>query len=140
MPSQRAVRLISSLVVVFVILLFPTAKAGTQETLAAAIAESKVTAAFTGTGASSGDAIRLTVQKTPQAGPGPVVLTIPPGTMLKSSNPSERNMVIAGVRGRKLDAQTFTPQPQITLSDASPITYILGACRKTRRSGKDFLG
>jgi hypothetical protein len=106
----------------------PTAVSRPNEsTLAAAIAAGKITARFSGTGGSSGDAMRVTIQKTAAAGPGTLTFSIPPGTLLRSSNASEQNMVIAGVRGRQVDAQRFTPQSQIVVTDAAPATYVLEA-------------
>jgi hypothetical protein len=128
--SPRSRRTLLSAALLCVIALSVGAQSTTQQednTLTAAIAAGKVTAQFTGTGSSSGDAVRVTVQKTAAAGPATLTLTIPPGTLLRSSNPSEQNMVIAGIRGRQLDAQRFTPQSQIILTGTAAVTYVLEA-------------
>ena len=95
--------------------------------LAEAIAYGKVTAKFIGTGGSSGDTILLTIQKTEKAGAETLKLSIPAGTILQSSNPSEQNMVIAGAHGIQIDSQRFTPQSEIILIDNNSITYVLEA-------------
>ena len=89
---------------------------------------------FRGTGASSGDAIKLTVAPRGKGGPRDVVLNVPPGTRLQSSSGGAQSMVVAGVRGRSLGGsggggggprggERFTPVSEIR----GPGTYILEA-------------
>lgn len=98
-----------------------------SETLSAAVAAGTVTVAVRGNGASSGDAIEVTVTRTPKAGPGDLVLTVPAGTRLVSANASAQNMVIGRVRGRMLGGDRFTPSTEIRLTGNTPVTYLLEA-------------
>jgi hypothetical protein len=96
-------------------------------TLAEAVAKGQVTARLAGRGSCSGDAILLTIAKTPKAPPGPLALTVEPGTLLRSSNASEQNMVVASVRGRMVDERRFAVEPRIVVRDGPPATYVLEA-------------
>ncbi len=82
---------------------------------------------ITGTGASSGDAVKLTVSPKGKRGAREVVLNIPPGTRLRSSSGGAQGMVVAGVRGRSLGGNQFTPTSEIRASGSQPTTYILEA-------------
>jgi len=130
--SSNSVYRAMKTVIIISILIIPSiimAQSGGEQggNLEESIASGKITAKFIGTGGSSGDTILLTVQKTEKAGAETLKLSIPPGTILQSSNPSEQNMVIAGVRGIQIDSQRFTPQSEIILIDNNPITYVLEA-------------
>jgi len=97
------------------------------ETLAAAIAAGKVSVVFRGNGGSSGDAIEAVVTRTDKAGPGELVLTVPPGTRLVSADVAAQSMVVARVRGRMVDAERFAPDGDIRLAGREPATYLLEA-------------
>ncbi len=100
-------------------------QAGETISLYEAMREGKVVAAFTATGSSSGDAIDLTINKTPVAGYGTLTVTVSPGLRLQNANGAWQSMVISGVRGR-LGGKRFVPDPVIRLSDAVPsATYLL---------------
>ena len=100
-------------------------QAGETISLYEAMREGKVVAAFTATGSSSGDAIDLTINKTPVAGYGTLTVTVPPGLRLQNANGAWQSMVISGVRGR-LGGNRLVPDPVIRLSDAVPsATYLL---------------
>ncbi|HEO71696.1 MAG TPA: hypothetical protein ENN80_10585 [Candidatus Hydrogenedentes bacterium] len=92
-----------------------------------AVSAGVVTAAFAAVGGSSGDTIRATVQKTPKARPGTLRLSIPPGTLLRASSASQQDMVIAGIRGRQIDAQRFAPTSGIVIEGPEAETYICEA-------------
>lgn len=97
------------------------------ETLAGAIAAGKVTAVFRGLGGSSGDAVQVTVARTPKAGAGRLVLVVPPGVQLRSSTPSVQDMVIASVRGRMVSETRFAAASEIVVTGTGPVTYLLEA-------------
>ena len=127
MKTKRSLFWFFGVLIFFVTVSDQPLRAQDTTSLTRAISKGLVTARFSGTGASSGDAICVTVQKTGKAGPGPLVLTIPSGTILRSSNRSEQDMVISTVRGRAVDSRRFTPQSQIVVLGATPVTYILEA-------------
>lgn len=58
-------------------------KSGGPVSLQSAAAAGKVEYTFNGTGASSGDSIRLKVKKAPSAGGGPITVTVPAGSVLR---------------------------------------------------------
>lgn len=58
-------------------------------------------------GSSSGDSVLLIVVKI--GGPDHLVLTIPPGLLLKSPLPASQDMIIAGLKGRDLGGGKYTP-------------------------------
>lgn len=102
-------------------------QAGETLSLYEAMREGKVLAYFTATGSSSGDAIDLTIIKTPVAGYGTLTITVPPGLRLQNANGAWQSMVMSGVRGR-LGGNRLVPDPVIRLSDAVPsATYLLSA-------------
>lgn len=88
-------------------------------TLPAAVNAGLVRTSVWGTGASSGDSIKLKVTKTPRAGTNSLGLSVPPGTRLASSDSSAQSMVIAGITGRMIDGETYEPVSEIFLSDSS---------------------
>ena len=95
------------------------------ETLSSAIASGKVHAEFHSTGASSGDAITVTVAKAGTK-PGTLILTVPPGTRLNNASGTGQSMVIAGVRGRQVGSGMYSPAATMTVS-TKPVTYVLEA-------------
>lgn len=98
-----------------------------SESLQAAVAAGRVTVVFRGTGASSGDAVELTVTKSSKAGPGELVLTVSPGLRLNSSSATAQSMILAKVRGRALGGEQFVAESEIRLSGTDPVTYIIEA-------------
>ena len=99
----------------------------TSMTLYQAIQDGAVSATFSGNGASSGDAVTLRIQKTASAPSGSLRLSVPPGSLLRSQDPSMQDMVVGAVRGRDQGDSTFIEEPEIVLSDSTPVTYILSA-------------
>jgi len=100
-------------------------EAGETVSLYQAMRDGKVIATFKGTGESSGDSVEVEVAKTPKAGPGPLRLTIPPGSMLHSANGGEQNMVIMGIEGLSTGGGTFEPTSSILVSSTRAVTYVL---------------
>jgi hypothetical protein len=76
-------------------------------------------------GSSSGDSVLLILVKI--GGPDRLVLTIPPGLLLKSPLPASQNMIIAGLKGRDAGAGKYTPASTITLTDTQPARYVIEA-------------
>lgn len=95
------------------------------EDLASAVAAGKVAVAFSGKGASSGDAIRAAVSAA-RSGGGNLELTVAPGTSLLSGNAGDQNMVIARVKGESLSETTYRPSSVIQVG-SQPRTYIFEA-------------
>src|SRR4051812_34752494 len=93
-------------------------------TLQQAIASGKINAEIMGTGASSGDSIKLKVQKRAK---GPVTVTVPPGTMLRNASGGEQDMVVSGVRGIDLGGGLIRPASRISLTGSSPVVVFLSA-------------
>jgi hypothetical protein len=96
-------------------------------TLQDALRAGTVVATIVGTGASSGDSVRVALQKTPSAGPGPLTLTIPRGSVLMNHSRGYQNMVVARVRGRDSGGLLFTPQETMVVQGKDPVTYLLSA-------------
>ena len=103
------------------------AKSGGPVTLQSAAAAGKVEYTFNGTGASSGDSIRLKVKKAPSAGSEPITVTVPPGSLLRSSDGAAQNMVISAVRGIDIGGGQIRPVSDIVLADQSPVTVVVSA-------------
>ena len=99
----------------------------TVQTLRSAIASGRVQAVILGTGASSGDSVKLVVMRTAKAPAGVLVLTVAPGTMLHSTAVGYQNMMVAQVRGRYLGGRRYSPSSRIVVAGARPVTYILSA-------------
>lgn len=76
-------------------------------------------------GSSSGDSVLLIVVKI--GGPDRLVLTIPPGLLLKSPLPASQDMIIAGLKGRDLGGGKYTPASTITLADNQRARYVIEA-------------
>ncbi|MEO8008608.1 MAG: hypothetical protein ABI728_08830 [Betaproteobacteria bacterium] len=104
-----------------------SAQSRQSEPLTAAVNAGTVTAIFRGLGVSSGYAVQVTVRKTPKAGAGTLVLSLPAGTQLRSTSGEVQNMVIARVRGRMIDDTSFTPTSDLVVSGPEPVTYVLEA-------------
>lgn len=82
---------------------------------------------FAGTGASSGDSIRLTVQETPKAAGRSLTITLPPGSLLHNSNASSQNMVVSVIRGVDLGGGLIRPASQIYIHGTSPVKVVVSA-------------
>jgi hypothetical protein len=89
------------------------------------------------TGASSGDSVKIDVVKGPNA-PRPLVITVPPATVLENSNAAGQGMVIAGVRGRAISESMFEPTSRIVLNGPEVATYILSAFLHGLRGGQSL--
>jgi hypothetical protein len=92
-----------------------------------AVANRQANVTIRGTGGSSGDAIKVDVGKGPQAGPGPLTISVPPGTVLNNGNGGGQNMAIAGVVGREISEYSYTPASDIVVTESNPVTYVLSA-------------
>src|ERR1022692_2030307 len=103
---------------------------GGPVTLQSAAAAGKVEYTFNGTGASSGDSIRLKVKKAPSAGSEPITVTVPPGSVLRSSSAGAQSMVVGSVHGIDLGGGRIRPASQIYLSGDAPRS-------EERRVGKE---
>src|SRR5712692_370161 len=95
-------------------------------TLQAASERGLVEYSFTGTGGSSGDSIRLRVKKTSKT-VGPLTVSIPAGTILRSSNPRAQNMVVSRVSGTDMGGVLIRPASRILLSGSAPVELVLTA-------------
>jgi hypothetical protein len=95
--------------------------------LPVAIATGKARVSIKGTGGSSGDSIKVNIAKGPNAAPGPVEISVPPGTILSNGNSAGQNMVVGEVRGREVSENSFTPTSDIVLTGTAPVTYVLSA-------------
>jgi hypothetical protein len=92
-----------------------------------AVASGEVRIDFSGTGGSSGDSVRARVSKGYKATPGAHTYSVPPGTMLASSDAGAQSMMIAGVAGRETSSESYTPSSTITVPPNGAATYILKA-------------
>lgn len=97
---------------------------GTQ-TLYQAIRNGWVTTTFVATGGSSGDVVKVRVAKTQLAPPGPLALTVSPGTMLVSLRPDGQNMIVSGLRGRDVGDGSYVSETQVVVPSAGEVTYVL---------------
>lgn len=102
-------------------------KPGGPVTLQSAASAGKVEYTFNGTGASSGDSIRLKVKKVPSAGSAPLTVTVPPGSVLRSASAGAQSMVVGSVHGIDLGGGMIRPTSQIYLGGADSVTVILTA-------------
>jgi hypothetical protein len=103
-----------------------TALQAQTTTLPAAVEAGRVRITVSGTGSSSGDSIRLIVVKSPDADARELLLTVPPGTKLTSTDTGAQSMVVSRVRGRETGPFTFVPTSTI-VAGVHPVTYILEA-------------
>lgn len=100
---------------------------GTLVPLPVAVATGKARVTIHGTGASSGDSIRIDVAKGPKAPPGPLRMYVSPGTILENGNGAGQGMAVSGVRGRVTGAYTYEPTSIIVVTGRTPVTYLLSA-------------
>src|SRR5881396_2141288 len=96
-------------------------------TLQAAVSRGLVEYSLAGTGASSGDSVKLRVKKASRAPSGPVDVTVPPGSVLRSSSAGAQSMVVSSVSGIDMGGGRIRRTSQIHLTDAAEITLILSA-------------
>jgi hypothetical protein len=110
-----------------------------------AIRDGKVRVTMRGTGGSTGPSVLIDASKEPNAGPGDIHVTVPPGTILRNGNGAGQNMVVAGVLGRFMgnvgDSVSISPSTDIVVSSVTPVAYVLAAyCtqfEKDNPSGSD---
>jgi len=95
--------------------------------LQSAVESGKVEASFAGTGASSGDAVFLRVRKVPTAGTAPLVLIVPPGSILRSLDPSAQSMVVSGIHTITSRDGSTRQTSQITLSGVAEVGAVLSS-------------
>lgn len=95
--------------------------------LPTAVANGQARVSIRGTGGSSGDSVKVEIAKGPKAGPGPLEITVPPGTVLTNGNAGGQDMVVAGVTGRATSEYTYTPTSTIVVAGSKPVTYVLNA-------------
>jgi hypothetical protein len=115
--------------------LFPASEAVGQidapRPLYDAIRNGTVVATFRGTGASSGPAVLVDLAKSARAGPGPLGVSIPPGSLLRAGNGSAQDMVVMAVLGRLTGVSggtvSYVASPRIVVSITRPTTYVLAA-------------
>lgn len=92
--------------------------------LQTAVSNKWITASFTGTGASTGDAIMLEVKRMIMK---PMKFTIISGTTLKSQNSNKQNMIIQKVKGKMTSDTSYIVSDVIDLSKEDKATYVLEA-------------
>jgi hypothetical protein len=90
---------------------------------------------ISGNGSSSGDSIFVRIERRGAAGPAPLVLTAPAGSILSAGSASSQSMVVARVRGRMTGERTFSPSPVMTVSGGQPAVFVLEAyCAEFHKS------
>ena len=105
----------------------PAPKPAPSLTLDTASARGLIEYSFSGTGASSGDSIRLTVNKTAKAAGRTLSIDLPTGSILRSADPTSQNMVVSALRGVDMGGGRIRPVSAIYLRDNDPVTFILSA-------------
>src|ERR1044072_4060550 len=101
-----------------------------QQTIHEAVSSGKLALeSIQGTGASSGDSIKMKGRKGPRAGNEPVDATVPPGTKLASNSGGAQSMVVAGLSGEDVGNGMMRPASTIHLGSAAgaTATYVLNA-------------
>jgi hypothetical protein len=101
------------------------AKSAAPVTLQSAARRGLVEYTFAGTGASSGDSVRLTVQRTPQAAGRSLTLTVPAGSILRSADAGSQSMVVTAIHGVDLGGGRIQPMSQVPLRGSTPVTVLL---------------
>ena len=96
-------------------------------TLQDAIASYKVTAEFSGNGASSGDSVLVELSKGLKAGPEPLEAILPAGSVLVGDDASVQNMMVVSVRGILRGGNKYQPETQIVLTGSDSVDYVLTA-------------
>ena len=77
-----------------------------------------------GSGGSSGDVITLTIKRAVRR---PLRLRLAPGTVLRSASTAVQNMIVAAVKGERIDRETYRATDVIELPDDSERVYLLEA-------------
>ena len=124
LSPRRALVLLLSLILAFQ--LFSQVRRA-RTPLPVAIATGQVQVSIRGTGASSGDSIKLNIAKRPAAAAGPLEISVPPGTILSNGNSAGQNMVVGEVLGRMVSESSYIPASHIELSGKSAVDYALTA-------------
>ena len=83
-----------------------------------------VSVEIAGTGGSSGDVISVVVQRKVRS---VLRLTLESGTVLISTSPKVQSMVVAAVKGLRIDDTRYRPTKFIQLSDDARHTYLVEA-------------
>ncbi len=94
--------------------------------LVSAVRQGEVHVHFEGTGASSGDAVKVWVAKTSKARPGTLRLAVPAGLELRSRDACCGSMVVARVAGRAVSDVSYVPSSVLIVGN-DPALYILNA-------------
>jgi tetratricopeptide (TPR) repeat protein len=102
------------------------AQSATPITVQSAATQGWITMQFEGMDASSGDAVRVKLKRTPRA-PDPLPVDFPPGSMLRSSSAGMQNMVIGGVSGEDMGNGMLGSLSGVTLRGDNLLTLILTA-------------
>ena len=105
----------------------PAPKPVSPLTLASASARGLIEYTFAGTGASSGDSIRLTVSKTAKAAGRSLSLDLPTGSILRSADPRSRSMVVGALRGVDMGGGRLRPASVIYLGGGAPVIFVISA-------------
>lgn len=104
-----------------------TARRQTVLPMQNAIATGSVRVVIRGTGASSGDSVLLTVTRTAKSPAGALVLSIPAGTLLRSTRDGYQDMVVMAVRGVWAGRGRFRPTSRVVVARSGSVTYVLSA-------------
>jgi hypothetical protein len=89
-----------------------------------ALSKGLIEHSFAGTGGSSGDVMTLTIKRAVRR---PLRLTLAPGTVLRSAAANVQSMIIASVKGERIDREKYRPTNLIELSDDNERVYLLEA-------------
>lgn len=102
----------------------PMALAQDAIPLEKAVKDEKVEVVVTGTGASTGDAILITVRrKVPEV----LHVTLTPGTVFKNVSGAVQNMVGASIKGERVGGNSYRPGAEIILMDNEKHEYVIEA-------------
>ena len=91
-----------------------------QEALVSGLVEVSIT----GSGGSSGDVITLTIRRAVRR---PLRLRLAQGTVLRSGSAAVQNMIVAALKGERIDANKYRPTDVIDLPDDKERIYLLEA-------------
>lgn len=123
--SQRVSRVVLAVVLVVGLAADAVAQAAAV-TFQAAAARGAISFQFEGMGGSSGASVRVKVKRNPGA-PDPLPVTIPPGTVLRSSSAGTQSMVVSSLLGVDLGGGSYRPTSRLLLRGAEMVTAILSA-------------
>ncbi len=95
---------------------------GTELDLKAALDGQKVRVAVTGLGGSTGDAIQVIVQRLINE---PLSIAVSPGTVLKAVDASVQDMIVAQLKGERIDDKSYRARARIELTNGEVHRYIV---------------